>query len=240
MRTGRSGEFQPSFDFDEHLVAGRLKRVGLFGFDGANFNLVNVDSSGALLVAGQFTATVGSAFTVTSFIAGSVTLFAVVNVGAAGGTTAFIAGSVTLNAVVGVAESVTLFAVVNTGAAAGVTAFIAGSVTLNALVNTNVTGFIGDRVTTLFEPRMIFVPPIPTQLSNLPARYGIAVAASASNTLPIYYGFTSTVTSGIGFANSGGELFSRKVAVNLEVDNANRVWLVSAPAATMIADYVAV
>lgn len=218
MRTGRSGEFQPSFDFDEHLVAGRLKRVGLFGFDGANFNLVNVDGSGALLVAGQFTATVGSAFTVTSFIA----------------------GSVTLNAVMRVAESVTLFAVVNTGAAAGVTAFIAGSVTLNALVNTNVTGFIGDRVTTLFEPRMIFVPPIPTQLSNLPARYGIAVAASASNTLPIYYGFTSTVTSGIGFPNSGGELFSRKVAVNLEVDNANRVWLVSAPAATMIADYVAV
>lgn len=206
MQTGRSGEFQPSFDFDEHLVAGRLKRVGLFGLNGGAFNLADVDSNGALLVRGTFTANLGSAFSTTAFIAGSVTLFAVVNVGAAGGTTAF----------------------------------IAGSVTLNALVNTQVTTFVGDRVTTLFEPRMIFVPPIPVQLSSLPARYGIAVAASASNSSAIYYGFTSTVTSGIGFANSGGELFSRKVAVTLEIDNANRIWLVSSPGVTMIADYVAV
>lgn len=205
-QTGRSGEFQPSFDFDEHLVAGRLKRVGLFGLNGGVFSLADVDASGALLVRGSFTATVGSSFSSTAFIAGSVTLFAVVNTSAAG----------------------------------TVTVAVASSVTLNALVNTQVTTFVGDRVTTLFEPRMIFVPPIPVQLSNLPARYGIAVAASASNRSAIYYGFTSTVTSGIGFANSGGELFSRKVAATLEIDNANRIWLVSSPGVTMIADYVAV
>lgn len=86
-QTGRSGEFQPSFDFDEHLVAGRLKRVGLFGFDGSQFNLATVDANGALLVSGTFTANLGSALAVTAFIANSVTLFAVVNVAAAGTVT---------------------------------------------------------------------------------------------------------------------------------------------------------
>jgi hypothetical protein len=117
-------------DWQEHLLAARCKRVTPFGFDGANFNIPNVNASGALLVTGTFTASVASQVTVN--VAGAATLYAVVNTSAAaGGVTAFIAGSTTL------------FAVVNVGAAGTVTTAIASSVTLYAQVNTQVTVAIG-------------------------------------------------------------------------------------------------
>lgn len=190
-------------------------------------------------VAGGSTFAIVPPGTVTVSIASSTTLHSQVNtqvtMNVAGGATIAIVPPGTVTA--SIASSTTLHSQVNTQ----VTVNLAAGATLAAVIAGTVS--LANPVTSTFEPRMIWVPPPPlgpTQLGNFTAKYGVAVAASASNSHPIHYGFTSTVTGGIGFANSGGELFSRKVAVSLELDNSNRVYLVSPASVTMIADYVSV
>lgn len=143
----QSGNSQPSIDFEEHRHLSRTKGVSVYGPNsgGTAFNGLVVQDDGSILVTGS----ISSAQSVTAYIAGSITLNAVVNTSAQGAlsVTAWIAQSVTLNAVVNTSAAATGNQIV----AGTVTVFIADSVTLpvgpvevrqsnHALLNAHVIG----------------------------------------------------------------------------------------------------
>lgn len=96
MPDRQSGNSQPSIDFEEHRHLSRTKGVSVYGANsgGTQFNGLVINDDGSILVTGS----ISSAQSVTAYIAGSVTLNAVVNTSAQGAlsVTAFIAQSVTL------------------------------------------------------------------------------------------------------------------------------------------------